>query len=93
MVLFFIWRRVPLKLNFLTTTQFLQAMPINTVPTGFFLLPPLGPAMPVEEIPISVFASSLTFFAIRKAILSETAPCFFISLVLILRIPDFAWLE
>ena len=50
------------------------ATPIQTVPTGFSLLPPLGPAMPVVEMAKSAPEMTFAPFAIAIATCSETAP-------------------
>ena len=47
----------PLNKNFFVVILFFVPKPIQTKPTGFFLDPPFGPAIPV--IPIAIFASNL----------------------------------
>ena len=47
---------------------------IKVKPTGFSSLPPVGPAIPVTETPISAPAARQTPSAIRRAIGSLTAP-------------------
>ena len=50
------------------------ATPIHTVPTGFSLLPPVGPAMPVVEMAKSANEMAHAPLAIALATCSDTAP-------------------
>ncbi len=47
----------------------------NTVPTGFWSVPPEGPAIPVVDTPMSVPLAFLTPSAMRTATSLLTAPC------------------
>ena len=51
-------------------------IPINTKPTGFCLVPPLGPAIPVIETDIFVLEILFKFLTIDKQVSWLTAPCF-----------------
>ena len=53
---------------------------MKTVPTGFTLVPPSGPAMPVTPTPTSTPAFLRAPAAICAAIASLTAPCASIAL-------------
>jgi len=46
----------------------------TTVPTGFFSVPPPGPAMPVIATPISALVFWIAPCAIAQAVATETAP-------------------
>ncbi len=59
---------------FITVVLSVVLQPIKTSPTGFSLVPPDGPAMPVVEIPISAPASRRTPCAICAAVCMDTAP-------------------
>ena len=53
-----------LKRYFLTKVLLAFLMPIKTKPTGFCLVPPLGPAIPVIDTEILVLAILLIFFTV-----------------------------
>ena len=53
-------------------------MAINTVPTGFVLVPPAGPAMPVSAMPISQPSFFFVPRAIAIAVFLLAGPDFFI---------------
>ena len=42
-------------------------MAMKTVPTGFWGVPPVGPAMPVRPMPKLLLAIFLIFLAIKEA--------------------------
>ena len=56
--------------------MFLSEYPIQTVPTGLFSVPPLGPAIPLVEIPIDELNFFLTLVAISSTTSLLTAPNF-----------------
>lgn len=64
-----------------------------TVPTGFILLPPLGPAKPVMARPKFVLAKVLVLLAIRAVVFSDMAPKRLMTFLLIFSIFDLASLE
>ena len=76
-----------------TNIFFLNFNPINTKPTGFFLVPPLGPAIPVMEIFMWLLLILLKLLTIDKQHWTLTAPYFLIILFGTLSIFCFAWFE
>ena len=62
------------RFNFLLTVIFSSEYAIHTVPTGLSLVPPPGPAIPEDAIPIDVLNFILIFFAISSSVSLDTAP-------------------
>lgn len=80
--------RLPVKWNSLQLRLFLPATAMKTVPFGFKVVSPPGPAMPVIPMPKSTPAIFLILLAIRPATGEDTAPFFKIREAGIFRIFD-----
>ena len=59
--------------SLLKASPFLVERPMNTVPTGDSGVPPVGPAIPVADIAISVPRADLAPLAISMAVCADTA--------------------
>ena len=78
---------------FLTNVLLPFLIQMNTKPTGFFLVPPLGPAIPVIETEIFVLLILLKFLTITKQVSQLTAPYFLMIFFGTLSVFIFDWFE